>query len=41
MPLFQRATPLPKKSTSRSKIWQKMNGFCSRAEFIQSSMTQS
>jgi len=29
------------KNTSRSKIWQKMNGFCSRAEFTQSFMTQS
>jgi len=41
MRLFQRATRLPKKNASRSKIWPRMNGFFSRAEFTQSFMTQS
>ncbi len=36
-----RLTRLPKRNTSRSKIWQEMDGFCSRDEFTPSFMTQS
>lgn len=39
--VLQRATRLSKKNNSCSKIWQRMNGFYSRAEFTRRFMTQS